>query len=261
MEKEKTICIVGRGVDPTKHLSLIALNKLQMSDKIIGIESEKSFWKKQQIECNLPNIEYIEHLYSSSDMDLVNYDRFVAYVLDLSSQYVFLSLLVAGHPLLGVSFIERLKTKIPRNTKLEIIEGISSFDTMMSLLQIDPLEQGTVILDANRLLLFRYEIEKSFGYFVYHICSVGNSTTNYLSPGENNRVDLLKSYLLRFYSPEKEMVLCRSANGNSERSTLAYVNLSELDSCLAKIDYSTTLYIPPEKPNKLDWEFLELLRA
>ena len=43
--------------------------------------------------------------------------------------------------------------------EIEIIDGISSFDVMMTYLGIDPLEQGTVLLDANRLLLFQYGLE------------------------------------------------------------------------------------------------------
>ncbi len=37
-----------------------------------------------------------------------------------------------------------------------VVNGISSFDFMLTLLQLDPIEQGTVVVDANRLLLFKY---------------------------------------------------------------------------------------------------------
>lgn len=32
--------------------------------------------------------------------------------------------------------------------------------------------------------------------------------------------------------------------------------MGELDSCASKIDYSTTLYLPADKPSRLDWEYL-----
>jgi precorrin-6B methylase 1 len=47
------ISIIGRGINPSLHLSLAALKALRTADKIVGIESEKEFWKELQEEFNL----------------------------------------------------------------------------------------------------------------------------------------------------------------------------------------------------------------
>ncbi len=254
------ISIVGRGVDPAKHLSLSAIRTLRVADKIVGIEPEKEFWKEFQEEFGVREIEDIASLYKSQDNDMVNYHRFVDHVLSLSSNCQHLALLVAGHPRLGVTFIELLKKCAPKHVEIEIIDGISSFDVMMSYFGLDPLEQGTVLVDANRLLLFQYELECAFSYFIYHVCSIGNSKTNFLNPSLDNRIDLFKNYLLKFYPEDKEVFLCRISNGKNEESTHFKSTVGNLDNCLSKIDYSTTLYLPADKPSQMDWEYLNLLR-
>lgn len=252
------ISIIGRGLDPAEHLSLSAIRTLQSADKIVGIETEKSFWKSLQRDFGIKDIEDLTSLYSNEDIDMVNYNRFVNYVLDLSSTCLQLALLVPGHPRLGVTFVELLSRNCPTNTSIKIIEGISSFDVMSCLIGIDPLEQGTALIDANRLLLFKYTLEPALCYFIYHVCSVGNSRTNFLNPSENNRIDLLIDYLLKFYPRNKEVYLCRAPNGQNERAVIFKTTIIELNS--SDIDYSTSLYLPAEKPSSLNWEFLSLLR-
>lgn len=255
------ISIVGRGVDPAKHLSLSAIRTLREADKIVGIEPEKEFWKNFQNEFNILEIEDIAHLYKSHDTDMANYHRFIEYVNALSVNYQHIALLVAGHPRLGVTFIELLKKHTaPKGIEIEIIDGISSFDVMLTYFGLDPLEQGTVLVDANRLLLFQYQLECAFSYFIYHICSVGNSKTNFINPALDNRIDLFKKYLLNFYPENKELYLCRASNGKNEQSTHFSSTVGELDRCLSKIDYSTTLYLPADQPSRIDWEYLKLLR-
>lgn len=254
------ISIVGRGIDPQKHLSLSAIRTLRAADKVVGIEPQKEFWDGFQKEFGICAIEDIANLYSSQDHDVVNYHRFVDHVLHLSSNYDNVALLVAGHPRLGVTFIELLKKRASEHVQIEIVDGISSFDVMMTYLEIDPLEQGTVLLDANRLLLFRYELERAFSYFIYHVSSIGNSQTNFINPSLNNRVDLFKKYLLKYYPEGKELFLCRASSGKNEQSTCIRSTIGEIDRCTSQIDYSTTLYLPADKPSRLDWEYLKLLR-
>lgn len=254
------ISIVGRGIDPAKHLSLSAIRTLRIADKVVGIEPEKEFWKELQNEFGVLEIEDLASFYRSQDDDTVNYQRFVDHVLSLSTKHQHLALLVAGHPRLGVSFIELLRKCIPEHIEIEIIDGISSFDVMMTYLGLDPLEQGTVLLDANRLLLFQYKLERALAYFIYHVCSIGNSKTNFINPSLDNRVDLLKNYLLKYYPESKEVFLCRISSGKNESSTHFRSTVGELNTCASKIDYKTTLYVPADTPSRLDWEYLKLLR-
>ncbi|WP_059359587.1 SAM-dependent methyltransferase [Parachlamydia acanthamoebae] len=258
MERFAKISIIGRGIDPSKHLSLNAIKALQKANKIVGIEPEKKFWSEIEKEFDTKKIESLGHLYQNEKKDVFNYQFFIQHILDLSSKFSHLALLVAGHPRFGVSFIEMLKQSSTKNLEIEIIDGISSFDVMTSFIQMDPLEQGTALIDANRLLLFQYKIEPALSYFIYHICSIGTSKTNFLNPEKDNRLDLLKNYLLKYYPENKEVALCRISNGQNEKSRLINSTIADLN--ISEIDFSTTLYIPANNPNQIDWNFLNLLR-
>lgn len=252
-----SINIVGRGVNPSIHLSISAIDVLKKADKIIGIEPEEAFWDELSKTHGICKVENIGDLYNPLDKDMTNYNRFIEYILELSSSFNNLALLVAGHPMLGVTFIDLLEKSIPSTTEINIIDGISSFNTMTTFLKLDPLEQGTTLLDANRLLLFQYVMEPALAYFIYHVCSVGNAQTNFLNPEEKNRVDLLKNYLLKYYPEDKELFLCRIANGKNENSIKIPATISSLSA--SQIDFSTTLYLPAEKPSKFDRNFYNLL--
>ncbi len=167
------ITVIGRGLDPSKHLSLAAVNALKKADKILGIESEKKFWVELKKQFQIVQIEDLSHLYPNNEKDTRNYQEFVGLITDLSAKYNEIALLVAGHPRVGVSFINMLQ-QANSKIELDIIEGISSFDVMLNFLALDPLEEGTSILDANRLILFEYLIDPSINYFICHVCSVGN---------------------------------------------------------------------------------------
>ncbi|MGA8164277.1 MAG: SAM-dependent methyltransferase [Waddliaceae bacterium] len=255
------ISIIGRGINPEKHLSISALKILCQVDKIVGIEPEKEFWSNLKNEFNFPEIEDVSSLYKNQERDLVNYNRFLDYIFSILSGFNHLALLVPGHPRIGVTFIELMKERMAKGLEIEVIDGISSFDAMITYLDIDPLEQGSVILDANRLLLFQYILEPSLGYFIYHVSSIGNSTTNFLNPAHGNNIGLLQNYLLNFYPKDKNVIFCRIANGLKEKSTRFTACISEIEHLVDLIDYSTTLYIPPEIPRRLDQRYLQLLRG
>ena len=260
----KTISIIGRGIDPEKHLTLQALRALKAADRAFGIEPETATWKKFQKEFGTPVIEDLSFLYRSDRIDQANYEAFVATILQALDSCKHLALLVAGHPMVGVSFIRILRSKledrIDSEVKIEIIGGISSFDTLLLDLQLDPLERGTLLLDTNRLLLLEYELDPSLGAFLYHVCSVGNSITDYRNTSSTTRLSLLKHYLLRFFPPHKELFLCRSSFGVDVQSARFSITLAELEQAAEQIDFATTLYIPPEKPRRLNRDFLSLLQ-
>lgn len=258
---KKKISIVGRGMDPQKNLTLAAIRCLKSADCVLGIEPQTQTWADLQKEFSLPEIHDVSSLYVNGAHDLDNYRHFIAHVLELSEKHSHVSLLVAGHPRLGVTFIAELSKAVQGQAELEVVEGLSSFDVMINGLALDPLERGVGLIDANRMLLFEYQLEPSVGYFIYHVCSVGNSKTDYRAPDVGNKLETLKSFLSRFYSNDKMLFLCRASSASDQRSTFTPIALSNLANAGNQIDFGTTLYIPANNPSKINREFLETLRT
>lgn len=107
------------------------------------------------LEHGIRNFIFLTDLYVDGVTDTANYHAIYDKIIELVKIHKTVALLVEGHPRIGVTIVQWMaerESELP--FKIEILEGISSFDTMINDLAIDPLERGTALLDANRLILF-----------------------------------------------------------------------------------------------------------
>ncbi|MFM6928820.1 MAG: SAM-dependent methyltransferase [Bdellovibrio sp.] len=257
----KRITVVGRGMDPAKHLTLDAIRALRQADVVIGIEPEIEAWATLKQDFGVPDIQDVGYLYKNGAKDEDNYANFIKHILSVSETYQNTVLVVAGHPRLGVTFAQMLSQEKNLDCEIRFIEGLSSFDVMLNDLAMDPLERGTAIWDVNRALLFEYKMEPSTNYFLYHVCSVGNSSTNFQDASEGNQLVALQNYLLKFYSPEKSIYLCKASNGEKHSAEYTAVLIKDLVQNGSLIDFGTTLLVPAENPTHINREFLNTLRG
>lgn len=256
------LSIVGRGIRPLEHLTLAGVRALKSAEVVFGIEPDVESWAVLAEEFDLPRIERLDFLYKDGHTDLENYQSFFSFIKDIIGMYEHVALVVAGHPRLGVSVSQWLSSpEITSEVELKFIEGISSFDTMFNDLRLDPLERGTAILDANRMLLFKYQLENTLDTFIYHPSSVGNSHTDLINCAARNQINDLMEYLLKFYPADKHIHLCKAANFIGQLSEYSCIKLADLVNQADQIDTGTTLFIPAERPNKICQKFLSKLRS
>lgn len=256
------VFVIGSGIRGKEQLTLEAVSYIKKSDKVLFFPngSLNEEWLINGL--HVKNTESLALQYKDGAKDTDNYNRILSRIIDSTKEHKILSVLVPGHPRVGVSWIRELYEEDSKGRlKVYIIEGISSFDTMISDLMNDPLEKGSVIIDANRLLLNRIKLDSRLNYFIYHICSVSTSKTHYSNPTLENRIDLLKEYLLESFDPEHEIIIIQTG----ERSGIDHINitttLKQLGDYITSITFATTLFIPGEKASKekQDNSFKEIL--
>lgn len=255
----KTLHIIGRGLSPIHHLTLQGLRALKSSEKIFGIEPDQASWNIIQEEFQFKDIIDISNLYQCGVKDQDNYNNFLSFItrtLEISDT---VALLIAGNPRFGVSFVQMLTQNPIPGVKIQIIDGISSFDVMFNDLAIDPIEQGTSLIDVNRMLLFKYQLEPATNYFLYHVCSVGTNQVHFNDASTNNKIELLENHLLKFYSGDKKITLCQASNGSTDPGLYQTFELKTLSKKLNEISFSTTLFIPAELPKQFCHEFYKLI--
>lgn len=256
------LSLIGRGVRPWEHLTLAGLRALRSADVALGIEPDQGAWQALSQEFALPPIRSLDFLYRDGLSDEANYKAFHAFILDVCEHYEHVALLLAGHPRLGVTIARWLGAKtIPAHIEIEVIEGISSFDAMFNDLERDPLEKGTALIDANRLLLFKYKLEPTIDTFIYHVSSVGNARTDYVDSTERNQVKLLIEHLKHFYPASTKVVLCKAANITGGASEYINVTLDTLIDHALLIDPGTTLFLPGQSPKSFNTQFFSTLRS
>jgi hypothetical protein len=158
-----------------------------------------------------------------------------------------------------VSLIALLKRMAEGSqARIALVDAPSSLDAMMVALDRDPLERGTAILDANRLLLFDFDLDATLDYYIYHVCSVAHATVHRVVPSTENRLDLLQTKLLRHFQPTHPAKLVRM---DRAKHSVLELTVGTLRRARPSVTYNTTLFIPGKPARAADQAFLQMLLA
>lgn len=255
--EEAVVYIIGTGQNPLNHMTLEAVRVCKNAEKLLLINGDS----ESVIESinGHSNYEDIISLYVDGDIDDNNYKRIVNKVIEDSKIYKSLVVATAGHPLVGVSWWERLKVHKHFDAKLIYIEGISSWTSMLVELEIDPLEAGSIVIDANRCLLFDQVINPEFDVYIFNFCSTGTRKTNISNPAMDNQLDDLKNHFLRFYPPEHKVVMISAKHGVQTEGNIEEIELANLCNILPRIKFYSSLFFPSINPTKYNQTFLKKL--
>ncbi|WP_330925966.1 hypothetical protein [Candidatus Sororendozoicomonas aggregata] len=121
---------------------------------------------------------------------------------------------------------------------------------MINDLSIDPIEEGTCILDVNRFLLYNYTIDPCLNHFFYHVCSIGNPRTDYINPLERNKPDFLIEKLETYYKKDHPVFLISSSIDKNNTPDVKKSVFSKLRDLLKNVSFKHTLFIPAVLPKK-----------
>lgn len=257
----RVIKLVGLGMYPQRDLTLGGRDAI-LSSKLVLLSSNPAI-RPWLVELGVKFIRDISDRYVDGGKDVDNYAAIIDAVLDASHEYGDVAYVVPGNPNLGVTATQRFLATAAKEDDLtvQVIPGVSSLDTIAMDLDLDYLERSCVILDSNRLLLLRYQLDPRIGVLIYHASSVGTSRTDYSKPWESNRLDLLQSYLCEQLDPTRPFYAVVSQTTADTTPRVLSGELSTLAESIRDIDYATTLYIPPPslRGTPIDRKFLELL--
>lgn len=254
--------IVGAGIKGIRQLTLEGIEALRSAASILHLAVDSEAFEGELRALGIGGSVALNDLYHDGALDEENYDRIVNRVLREVRCAEDVTLLLYGHPRLGVSLTRRLEEEAARHdVAVEVIAAPSSFDTMINDLCRDPLERGSILLDANRLLLLEFQLEPSFDLYIYHVSSIGCPRTNFLDPAGSNRIDLLQAYLLKFYPPEHEAILVSSSAHAGAAGSLERTSIGRLAGLGPSLQYGASLFIPGARPKRVNREFLSLLKA
>ncbi|MFF4528118.1 SAM-dependent methyltransferase [Streptomyces sp. NPDC001407] len=252
--------LVGAGIFPQRDLSIGGRNALLNASKVIYVSFPGAVeWLR---ELGVSNTQDIASYYKDGAEDRDNYSSMLDAVVAAAREFGDVTYLVQGHPNLGVTLTQELFRLSDKEADLdvEVIPGISSLDTMMLDLRLDLLERGCMVVCANRLLLFRYNLDPRLGMLIYHGSSVGTSQTNFVEPWRSNQIQLLQEYLCESLGENRSFVAVCSKSHKDEESKLVRGKLSGLAQAVEAIDYGTSIYVPAsESVGEVDREFLSLL--
>lgn len=257
----KKLQLIGVGTRRFSQITLEALEALRNSDSVCYIEVSKE-QIKQYLNKEVCFVD-LHNDYLSTRLDVENYKSMLKSTISQLKTHDTVSVVVAGHPRLGVFITSALEVWCHNNNvEFTCFEGISSFDVMANINRVDILENGTALIDINRALLFDYELNTNLDYYIYHVCSVANQITAFDDPAKGNNVNMLETYLLSHYPPEHKVYLIKaSTSSDLKLNQKLCFQINELHANKNLIDFSTTLFVPALKKERMNKEILKKMMA
>lgn len=257
-----TLIVGGLGIRDLEQVTLETYRACLMADLIVYLGTRPEYDIPQLKSWGVLNIRSIFELYVDGDVDTENYSRLYEAVIEASKSFSKTVLLVPGHPRIGVTLVQWLeKNRASNPFNLNIQPGVSSFDTLLNDLARDPIEKGSIILDANRMLLFDLKWDASLDCYIYHVCSVGTSRVHVSDAKKENAWDQLKAHLLTIYDKGTHVDLVSSTTVNGRASSRLSATIGTIETLFEHVHFGTTLYIPGQKPARLDRKFLARLTS
>ena len=255
---DRRVCLVGVGIQPKLHISRQAI------DAIVGSSFIVHFSDPQLTEIlddlRVGQREELDDLYIDGATDDDNYGSILRRIVELVEMHGSVAFVSQGNPRLGVSLVDMLDAASVENSfTLEVLPGISSFETLIIDAECDPLERGSVLVDANRWLLYRHKPNVEMDYFIYHVCSVATRSTNYSDASIGNHIHLLQASLLESYPADHPCKLIQSSGAGVGSAEVREVTVGSLVDSLCHITFATTLYVPSSTAPELDESVLRLM--
>jgi uncharacterized protein YabN with tetrapyrrole methylase and pyrophosphatase domain len=247
------LIIAGLGIQDLNQMTLESIEALKAADQVLYLGTQFDRHSSLLSLYGVRSITNIFSLYEAGTIDDANYVRIYEHVVAVAQANQLTVLLVPGHPRIGVTLVQRLESSAP--IALRILAGISSFDTLINDLGRDPLEYGSIVIDANRALLFNKLWDASLDCYLYHVCSVGTRKVHVHDAQKDNDWSHLKKHLLKIYSPESIACLVSSSMTNASEPTNRSAALSDLEQLLPFVHFGTTLFIQAQRPKQLNREF------
>ena len=259
--QSKCVHLIGAGVSPDLHFTRLGMKQVADADCVVYY-GDPSLEKIFDEAC-VTNRVTLDDLYPHGGVDDDSYQAVLDRIVGLLEDHDYVVFVQQGNPRLGVTLADMLQeTSKVEGFDFDVFPGISSLDTLIIDTDRDPLESGSVIIDANRLILFSHKLSPEFDYYIYHICSVGTRKTNIDDPSADNSIGLLHEHLLSAYPPEH---LCKIIESNGagvgSASIVVEVAIKDLPSALDEVTFGTTLFIPSVGRPPVNQLVLDLMMA
>lgn len=249
------IYLIGRGIaDGTAHMTTEAVGALRDCRIVFDLSGDVRAIRKLH-----PNVIDLMSEYWTGELCDDVYRRLEERILiEAKTNGPTVGIVVDGHPMV----FDDVNWGIVRNgrrsgLRVQPLPGISCIDTMLIDVGVD-LGEGTQIVHANRLVLYKVALDPSLHAFVLQVDKFG---TNFFSAetrgNRRGRFRPLAEHLTRFYPPDHVVTLIvSSGRGATARKRVRLGNLDDARTFLYRHENEgMTLHIPAIDRDILDEKF------
>lgn len=242
--------IVGVGIKFLSHMTLEVQSIIQKSDSVIYLVNEPAM--KRWIEENSKKAISLDALYFNFQERYEAYQAICREVINITVQNKNTCFILYGHPLILSSSSEQLIKEINEKAlpiDIEILPGISSIDSLLCDLCVDPGSGGLQAFEATEFINKKYKVNADSHLILWQIGVVGiekiiqNDVDLINSLERIKALNLLKKRLIDIYGKDHPIILYVA-------SMYPQTPFERIDICLSKLDEVhiprlSTAYIEP----------------
>ena len=245
------LVVIGSGIKSLAHMSKEASIVMENSERLLYLVNDKI--SSDYIVSLQLNSTSLSELYFKYPNRKDAYSAITAKIISEYEQYSSLCVLLYGHPVFFADFALDAVLKIKeQGGNAIILPAISSLDSLLADLLINPGKHGVAIHDATELLVHEHCINVYSYLILYQVSSLGMNDYNI-----SIHLNVLKNYLLRFY-PENQPIFIYSASQIPGTAfSLEIVKLKQFEQ--APISHLSTVCISPIKYKKINYSVLNAL--
>lgn len=239
------VYLVGLGVSPIRHMTMEARQVLQRCRSVFVVDH--GFAVLHYLRSLGPDVVNLLDEYQEGRHRLTTYQRMAARVIDRALDSPPVAFATYGHPSWLV-YPSALISEAAKQFGLNVskIHGISTIDTVIGDLDIDPGTDGLQIHEATGLVREERQLDPHVPCLLLQVDAYEFPVFS-TADRESDRFLPLRDYLLRFYPSSHDLMSIYSPTHAVMKPLIKRFNLADLPEYLARQVISGTLFIDPIK--------------
>lgn len=250
--------IIGLGVSIPGHVTVQATRAMSRCVRLYSIVQEPPRWWLPKEHLNLEVINALK-MYNEDSIRTQNYERAARTIIEALGTVRPIGYVTYGNPM----SYDRVAQNLVEYTKasditMQVVPGISSFDTMLCDLTVD-MAPAIQVFDASWLVACHIEPNIYMPALVMQVSVFGSFRTHYSRRPEGRSLAGLVEYLCRFYPPSHSVSLVRSTGQEGDPANVRTVALGTLSEVTSEDLSGASLYIPVLRYPKPDQELFDAM--
>jgi uncharacterized protein YabN with tetrapyrrole methylase and pyrophosphatase domain len=250
------LSLIGLGVIIPDHITSQAMRAMSRCSRIYSIVQEPPrLWLPPN---KLGRIEVFNVLewYVEDSLRMPNYDRVASTIFQALEGGKCVGYVTYGNPMAYDRVAQNLVQLIKDGGgDVQIIPGVSSFDTVLCDLRVD-MAPGIQVFDASWFVACRIEPRVDAGVLLMQVGAFGSLRTHYTKRQDGSSLRDLVQYCRKLYSASHLVSLVRSGGDEGLLAHVRHVPLAALGDVSADDLSGASLYIPPSERALPSEEFI-----
>ena len=243
LASQPDLYIIGLGVSIPGHVTVQATRAMSRCVRLYSIVQEPPrLWLPKE-HLNLEVINALK-MYNEDSIRTQNYERAARTIIAALDSAHPLGYVTYGNPMsydrVAQNLVEYAKAS---DITLQVVPGISSFDTILCDLTVD-MAPAIQVVDASWLVACHIEPNIYMPALVMQVSVFGSFRTHYSQRPDSRSLEGLVEYLCRFYPPSHPVSLVRSTGQEGEPANVRTIALGNLCNVTSEDLGGASLYIP-----------------